>query len=113
MIGYAPLRVTVAIVRVSFLTASLLVLFIVSSSSHLLEMLDALIAVADLHAVASAVLLVSGSASCVALSATTSRRRVEAFTSTQGIVLGNTLDIGTSQAVGVLANVAWLCTLAS
>jgi hypothetical protein len=106
------LRVTVAVVRVSFLTAGVLVHLVVVDTSHLHEMLLTLITVADLHTVTSAVLLVSGCASCVARRTSASGRCVEAFACAQSVVLGNTLNVGTSQAVGVLADIAWFGALA-
>jgi hypothetical protein len=97
----------------TFLATSLFVLLITSCSSHLLETLNALVTVADLHAVTSAVLLVSGGASSVTLSTSTTGGLIEAFACAQSVVLSNTFNVGTSQAVGVLSDVAGLRTLAA
>lgn len=88
-------------------------LLIGSRSTHLLETLNAVITVADLHAVASAVLLVPSSASSVAWSASSAGGLAKAFTGAQLVVPCYTIIVGTSQAVVVLTRFAWSITLAA
>jgi hypothetical protein len=74
-----PLKITSKTI-LTLLATSLLVLLIGSSCPHLLETLNAVITVADLHAVASAILLVPSGASCEAWSTSSTSGLTRAFT---------------------------------
>ena len=76
--------------RLTFLATCLPPVILTASSTHLLETFDAVITVVDSHAVASAVLLVSGRAACVAWRACSSGRIARAFSPAQGVGLADT-----------------------
>lgn len=84
-----------------------------SRSAHFLETFYAVITVANLHAVASAVLLVPSGAASVTWGTSSTSRLAKTFARAQLVVPRYTVAVGTSQAVVVLAGFAWSITLAA
>lgn len=88
-------------------------LLIESCSTNLFEALNAVITVADLHAVASTVLLVPSGATSVSMIAGSTSGLASAFARAQLVVPRYTIIVGTSQTVVVLARLTWSIILAA